>query len=206
MPDRRGPRRSSPAIPTAPRKLDWPSACSPTSVRRARPARGRAALLQRRRRRPRRRASASATTPRRTSMPLVCQAASGRRPSITVFGADYPTPDGTCVRDYIHVHDLCSAHLRALEYLESGGGTAAFDLGYGQGTSVQQIIDAVERVSGIALKVEEGERRPGDPARLVADSTRAREVLGWTPARADLDTIVADAWRWERAFLARAVA
>lgn len=139
-------------------------------------------------------------------VPLVCQAASGRRPSITVYGRDYATADGTCVRDYIHVHDLCSAHLRALEYLERGGETTAFNLGYGVGTSVQEIIDAVERVAGVEVDVEEGARRPGDSARLVADSTRAREILAWTPERADLDTIVADAWRWERDVLARRAA
>jgi UDP-glucose 4-epimerase len=132
-------------------------------------------------------------------IPLVCQAAAGRRPAITVFGRDYPTPDGTCLRDYIHVHDLCSAHLTALEYLAAGGTTSAFNLGYGVGTSVQEIIDQVERVSGIRVPVEEGPRRAGDPARLVADASRAREVLGWRPAYDDLERIVADAWRWERA-------
>lgn len=139
-------------------------------------------------------------------VPLACQAASGRRAAITVFGRDYPTPDGTCLRDYIHVQDLCEAHLKALEYLAGGGVTDAFNLGYGHGTSVQEIIDTVRLVSGREPAVEDGPRRAGDPARLVADPARARRVLGWTPARADLDTIVADAWRWEIEHLAPAAA
>ena len=139
-------------------------------------------------------------------IPLVCQAASGRRSVISVFGRDYPTPDGTCIRDYIHVADLCNAHLRALEYLEQGGEGAAFNLGYGVGTSVQEIIDTVESVTGVRVPVEEGARRAGDPARLVADPARAREQLGWHPCHDDLRRIVADAWRWEREHLARSAA
>lgn len=139
-------------------------------------------------------------------VPLACQAASGRREAITVYGRDYPTPDGTCLRDYIHVQDLCAAHLAALEYLADGGTTDAFNLGYGHGTSVQEIIDTVRAVSGRALTVEDGPRRPGDPARLIADPARARRVLGWTPNRDDLETIVADAWRWEIEHLAPAAA
>lgn len=139
-------------------------------------------------------------------VPLACQAAAGRRASITVYGRDYPTPDGTCLRDYVHVQDLCAAHLKALEYLAGGGATDAFNLGYGHGTSVQEVIDSVRAVSGRALTVDDGPRRAGDPARLVADPARARRVLGWTPARADLGTIVADAWRWELEHLAPAAA
>lgn len=131
-------------------------------------------------------------------VPLACRAASGRCASITVFGRDYPTPDGTCLRDYIHVEDLCSAHLRALEYLEAGGESAAFNLGYGRGVSVREVLDTVERLAGVRLEVEEGPRRRGDPARLVAEATRAREALGWRPRHDDLEKIVADAWRRER--------
>lgn len=139
-------------------------------------------------------------------VPLACQAASGRREAITVFGRDYPTPDGTCLRDYIHVQDLCAAHLEALEYLAGGGATDAFNLGYGLGVSVQEILDTVQKVSGRELTVQNGPRRPGDPAHLVADPARARRLLGWTPKRDDLETIVADAWRWEIEHLAPAAA
>lgn len=130
-------------------------------------------------------------------IPLACQAASGRRERIKVFGRAYPTPDGTCLRDYIHVTDLCAAHLRALEYLAAGGATDAFNLGYGRGVSVKQVLDTVERVSGVSLVVDEGKRREGDPVQLIADPRRAADALGWVPQRDDLKTIVADAWRWE---------
>jgi len=131
-------------------------------------------------------------------IPLVLRAASGRREHITVFGADYDTPDGTCVRDYIHVNDLCEVHLRALERLLAGGGSDRFNLGNGRGFSVQEVIDAAERVTGRKVPVVRGERRAGDPARLVADSKHARSALGWEPRYADLDTIIAHAWEWER--------
>jgi len=131
-------------------------------------------------------------------VPLACQAASGRRPTITVFGRDYPTADGTCERDYIHVEDLCSAHERALAYVAEGGETTAFNLGYGRATSVRAILETVERITGQGLTVEEGPRCPGDPARLVAEPRRAMEVLGWQPRRDDLEAIVADTWRWDR--------
>lgn len=136
-------------------------------------------------------------------IPLILQAASGRRDSITVFGRDYPTEDGTCIRDFIHVEDLCSAHALALEVLMRGEkqGALAYNLGNGQGYSVQQVIDAVNRVvveDGKRLTLEEGERRPGDPAKLVADATLARETLGWRPQYANLDTIVRHAWAWEK--------
>jgi UDP-glucose 4-epimerase len=130
-------------------------------------------------------------------IPVVLKVAAGRRPNVTVFGRDYDTPDGTGVRDYIHVMDLCAAHLLALQRLWAGGGSDVFNLGNGHGFSVQQVIDAARKASGRDIAVEEGARRPGDPATLVADSTRAREILGWRPRYADLDTIVAHAWKWE---------
>jgi UDP-glucose 4-epimerase len=130
-------------------------------------------------------------------IPLVLQAASGRRPSVQVFGRDYDTPDGTCIRDYVHVVDLCQAHLQALTYLTQGGQTAAFNLGNGSGFSVQEVIDAARGVTGRPIGVEDAPRRVGDPARLVADATLAREVLGWKPRYANLERIVEDAWRWE---------
>jgi UDP-glucose 4-epimerase len=130
-------------------------------------------------------------------IPLILQAASGRRENIQVFGRDYDTPDGTCIRDYIHIVDLCSAHLAALEHLNSGGESDRFNLGNGEGFSVQEVITAVQQVSGRAVTVINGPRREGDPARLVADSTRARNILMWRPKFTDLETIVAHAWQWE---------
>ena len=131
-------------------------------------------------------------------IPLVLQAASGRRASIQVFGRDYDTPDGTCIRDYVHVMDLCSAHALALEVLMRGGASAAYNLGNGNGFSVQEVIDTARRVTGRAVPVVDAPRRPGDPPRLVADSRLARRELGWAPAHADLSTMVAHAWAWER--------
>lgn len=132
-------------------------------------------------------------------IPLVLQAASGRRPSISVFGRDYDTPDGTCIRDYVHIEDLCTAHWLALQMLMEGqGGCHAFNLGNGQGFSVQEVIDTARRTTGREFAVVDGPRREGDPARLVADSAQAKEVLGWKPQYQELDTIVAHAWAWER--------
>ncbi len=131
-------------------------------------------------------------------IPLVLQAASGRRQHISVFGRDYDTPDGTCVRDYIHVNDLCQAHLRALEHLAGGAPSAAFNLGNGQGFSVQEVIDTARAVTGMAIPVVDAERRAGDPAVLVADSQQARQVLNWTPQLAELSTIIEHAWHWEQ--------
>ncbi len=131
-------------------------------------------------------------------IPLVLQAASGRRESITLYGTDYDTTDGTCIRDYIHVSDLCDAHLLALEQLTQGGESNRYNLGNGQGYSVQEVIDAAAKVTGREIPVVRGERRPGDPATLVADSARARSKLGWSPRFADLDTIIAHAWAWEQ--------
>ena len=134
-------------------------------------------------------------------IPLILQAASGRRESITIFGNDYDTPDGTCLRDYIHITDLCQAHLQGLEQLHNGSESMAFNLGNGQGFSVQEVIDTTVKVSGRDIKIITSERRAGDPARLVADSTLARQVLGWKPQYAELDTIIKHAWQWEQSFL-----
>ena len=131
-------------------------------------------------------------------VPLILQVASGRRPHIGVYGDDYPTPDGTCVRDYVHVEDLCSAHLLALRQLLDGAGSARYNLGNGNGYSVREVIEAARRVTGHAIPVVAGERRAGDPPVLVADARAAREALGWQPRYAALDAIVAHAWAWER--------
>lgn len=130
-------------------------------------------------------------------IPLVLQAASGRRPSISVFGRDYDTPDGTCIRDYVHIQDLCSAHWLALQSLVNGADSQSYNLGNGNGFSVQQVIDTAEQVTGRKISVVNGPRRDGDPARLVADSRLAREKLGWQPQYADLATIIEHAWKWE---------
>lgn len=114
--------------------------------------------------------------------------------SLTIFGTDYATPDGTCVRDYIHVNDLVDAHIKALEYLEKGGTSASYNLGNGSGYSVRQVLDAVEKVTQRKLKIVEGERREGDPPALIADSSKAHKELGWKPQFPDLETIVGDAW------------
>lgn len=136
-------------------------------------------------------------------IPLILQAASGRRESIKVFGRDYPTEDGTCIRDYIHIEDLCTAHSLALSGLLSGAitGAQAFNLGNGSGFSVAQVIEVARKVvaeDGREIRVEEAERRPGDPAVLVADSKMARRTLGWEPQYADLATIIRHAWQWEK--------
>jgi len=127
-----------------------------------------------------------------------CQAALGIRPSVSIYGTDYPTPDGTGIRDYIHIEDLASAHLAALRHLEQGGGSETLNVGYGRGNSVREVIDVVHRVTGVCFPVIEAERRPGDPAMLVARAERIRQFLDWSPRYDDLETIVADAWRWEQ--------
>lgn len=138
-------------------------------------------------------------TPEATHLIKVsCQAALGLRDKVCIFGTDYPTPDGTGIRDYIHVEDLASAHLAALSYLEKGGESTRINVGYGRGSSVRDVIDMVRRVSGVPFPAEEAPRRPGDPPSLVARADRARTLLGWTPRYDDLETIVADAWRWEK--------
>lgn len=117
-------------------------------------------------------------------------------PALTVFGDDYPTPDGTCIRDFVHVADLADAHLLALNSLESGGPSSAYNLGHGEGISVRELIEAVGRVAGHPVPHTIGPRRPGDPARLVASNAKIRRDLGWTPKASDLDTIVRTAWAW----------
>jgi UDP-glucose 4-epimerase len=129
---------------------------------------------------------------------VACQAALGMRDSVSIFGTDYDTPDGTGVRDYIHIEDLAAAHLYALRYLEQGGESTTINVGYGKGGSVREVIDVVKKVSGVDFKVIEAPRRPGDPANLVAVAERIRSVLGWSPSYNDLTTIITDAWRWER--------
>ena len=129
-------------------------------------------------------------------IPLVLDAAGGQREDIKVFGTDYNTPEGSCVRDYIHVSDLSSAHLLALHYLENGKPSNFFNLGNEKGTSVLEVIDSVKRVTGKEFKVTMAQRRNGDPAKLVGSSEKAKKVLGWKPKYSEIDTIVAHAWKW----------
>lgn len=133
-------------------------------------------------------------------IPLILDAALGRRESIKIFGTDYPTPDGTCIRDYIHVHDLAEAHLLALEALgdESRGGRLIYNLGNGQGFSVREVIEMARQVTGREIRVVEEPRRAGDPAVLVASSEKIQRELGWRPQHAELKEIVASAWEWHQ--------
>src|SRR3954468_1760009 len=134
---------------------------------------------------------------------VAVETALARRPRMQVFGTDYPTPDGTCVRDYIHVADLVRAHGDALRYLRGGGASTTLNCGYGRGYSVREVIDTVKKVAGVDFRVELGPRRPGDPAQIVAASDRARAVLGWKPVHDDLAGIVGDALGWERKLMLR---
>ena len=129
-------------------------------------------------------------------VPLVIEAALAKRPPVGVFGRDYPTPDGTAVRDYVHVMDLADAHVQALDYLGAGGESTALNLGTGEGHSVHEVIETVERVGGRPVPRTDLPRRPGDPPSLVADASRARAVLRWRPRHPDLATIIEHAWRW----------
>ncbi|MEM8638889.1 MAG: UDP-glucose 4-epimerase GalE [Cyanobacteria bacterium P01_G01_bin.54] len=131
-------------------------------------------------------------------IPLTLQAASGQREAIAIFGTDYPTPDGTCIRDYIHVTDLATAHVLGLDYLLQGGQTEVFNLGNGNGFSVREVIETVKTVTGRDFKVIEQARRPGDPPSLVGSSARAQEILKWQPDYAELTAIVAHAWAWHQ--------
>lgn len=131
-------------------------------------------------------------------IPIVLQSASGRRESITVFGDNYDTPDGTCIRDYIHINDLCSAHLLALEYLIDGGESKRYNMGNSQGYSIKEVIDITKLITGNDIAVIMGERRDGDPARLVADSRLIQTELGWKPKFPELETIIRHAWEWEK--------
>ena len=135
-------------------------------------------------------------TPETHLIPLVLQAAQGRREKVSIFGDDYPTPDGTCIRDYIHTSDLASAHLLAARRLLAGEGSGIFNLGSEHGLSVRQIIDAARKVTGRDFPVEVAPRRAGDPAVLIASNRKAREELGWVPAHSDAESILASAWAW----------
>jgi UDP-glucose 4-epimerase len=131
-------------------------------------------------------------------IPIVLDAALGRRSAVTVFGRDYDTPDGTCIRDYVHVVDLCEAHLVALEHLASGGEGGSFNLGTGEGHSVAEVIEVARKVTGRDIPVKDGERREGDPPRLVAAVDKAARILGWRAKKKALEDIVADAWAARR--------
>ena len=131
-------------------------------------------------------------------IPIALEVAAGKREKITVFGDDYPTDDGTAVRDYIHVTDLGAAHVAALDYLRGGGESTHINLGNGQGYSVLEVIETARRVTGLPIAAETGPRRPGDPSHLVAQADKARRVLGWEPRYPDLETIVQTAWDWHR--------
>ena len=132
-------------------------------------------------------------------IPLILQVPLGKREHITVYGDDYPTKDGTCIRDYIHVEDLARAHIMALDYLRNGGESSIFNLGSGDGYSVMEMITAARKVTGHPIPAVVGARRPGDPARLVADSTKAHEILHWQPEIVKMEDIIATAWKWHKA-------
>lgn len=131
-------------------------------------------------------------------IPLVLQVPNGKRASISIFGTDYDTPDGTCIRDYIHVTDLAAAHILAVKYLLDGGKSDVFNLGNGIGYSVREVIDVARRVTGHPIPATETPRRAGDPERLVASSEKAKRVLGWNPTHASLEEIIESAWRWHK--------
>lgn len=132
-------------------------------------------------------------------IPLMLDAIAGKRPALTVFGSDYPTRDGTCIRDYVHVSDLVDAHVLGLNWLEAGKPSRVFCLGSGNGFSVREVIEASRAVTNREVPIVEGARRPGDAASLVSGSRRALEELGWQPQRSDLSVMIADAWRWHQA-------
>ncbi len=139
------------------------------------------------------------STPKATLLVKVaCEAATGKRPGVSIFGTDFPTPDGTGLRDYLHVDDLATAHLDALRYLRNGGEATILNCGYGHGYSVRDVLRAVEKASGDKLNITEEPRRAGDPPELIAVANRVRDVLGWTPKFDDLDTIVRTSLNWER--------
>lgn len=131
-------------------------------------------------------------------IPIILQAALGQRDSITIFGDDYNTEDGTCVRDYIHVTDLADAHILALDKMRADGKSNIYNLGNGNGFSVKEVVDITRKVTGVDIKAELGERRPGDPAILVASSEKAKKELNWKPKYNDLGTIIETAWKWHK--------
>ena len=134
-------------------------------------------------------------------IPLILQVPNGKREAITIYGDDYPTPDGTCIRDYIHVTDLAMAHIQAVQYLRAGNPSNIFNLGNGVGFSVKEVIEAARAVTGHPIPAVIEGRRAGDPARLIASSEKAREVLGWNPQHDDLSKIIASAWKWHQGHL-----
>lgn len=136
---------------------------------------------------------------------VACQAAIGLRPDMRVFGDDYATPDGTCIRDYIHIDDLARAHVAALNYLLDGGGSQIFNCGYGHGSSVTEVVRTVKHLSGVDFPVEMAERRAGDPPMLIAANEKIRRVLGWQPQNDDIEVIVSSALRWEKVCAARGI-
>lgn len=131
-------------------------------------------------------------------IPLILEAALGKREAITIFGTDYPTADGTCVRDYIHVNDLASAHVLAMQHLAQGGKSEVFNLGTGNGFSVKEIVDATKKVTGVDFKVIIGERRAGDPGTLIASSQKIQTMLGWKPIYSSVENVIKDAWHWHK--------
>jgi UDP-glucose 4-epimerase len=131
-------------------------------------------------------------------IPLILQVPNGKREFISIFGNDYPTPDGTCIRDYIHVSDLAQAHILALEYLEKGGESDIFNLGNGVGFSVREVIETARKVTGHPIPAKETARRAGDPAQLIASSEKAKTVLGWKPCHDSLEEIISSAWKWHK--------
>ncbi len=144
------------------------------------------------------------STPKATLLiKVACEAAVGKRPGVSIFGTDYPTPDGTGLRDYIHVEDLASAHLDSLAYLRGGGKSSTMNCGYGHGYSVREVLEAVERANGAALNIKEEPRRAGDPPELVAATEKIHQILGWMPQFDDLDTIVKTSLDWERKIAAK---
>ena len=138
-------------------------------------------------------------TPETHLIPLAFDAATGRRPQLDIYGTDYPTPDGTCLRDYVHVDDLSRAHIAVFDHLANAGTALFYNLGSGRPTAIREVIRAVEKVTGRTIKVVEGPRRPGDPAALYADSSKAQRELGWKPKFPDIDSIVTTAWKWHAA-------
>ena len=130
-------------------------------------------------------------------IPSIFEVALGNRPKLTIYGDDYSTSDGTCIRDYIHVEDLARAHVEALAYLQAGGDSEIFNCGYGRGISVREVVDVVRKVTGANIPVEMGPRREGDPDELVATSDRVRQILGWRPRYDDLETIIRTSWNWK---------
>lgn len=131
-------------------------------------------------------------------IPIILQVPLGKRDHITVFGTDYPTADGTCIRDYVHVMDLADAHMKALNYLREGNESNIFNLGTGEGFSVKEMIDAAEKATGLKIKVEYGQRRAGDPARLIASSEKAQKILNWHPKYTSMEDIIKTAWKWHQ--------